>query len=499
MPVRCQHLPDFPQRPSKDPQWLQKRPGTSPNQFLPWSSGNPVRTGKDIRRVETHYASELLSAVCQSQAKNRLQPGFKPRCDSCCSSGPARVLRLGKTTGCSRPEKRNMSKTYDHRAIEARWQATGRAPPLSRQGRSFEAQILLLDCSLSFRIRTARRILRISATDIVSRYKACVALTCCIRWAGCLGLPAEQYAVKTGIHPPLPRRRTHGFNADETDRLLTIGNGKSARPTRILPVDSMIFCNFKRGSPMWLKCRSMVPRWDGAGERRDHRWKERSRGVRRHRRPMRQWVLKIRLRRPSVEDCPGRMAGEHPGDAKELIVVVGVDVEFRLADGTAPFEFSPRGPIRLWRDVYGAGARHPLVRSCRAGSSRPVTAYQEAAARKAISSARHWRKRKPAYSRRLRRESRQRRAAPIWIADYVLRAMAPAPLWPCRHMTHGTGPSRKLIRFPFAKSLQGATSRKRLRRERRRAGLNSDHPDGTFSIDGLRRWTPFQNFGVVAP
>jgi len=88
---------------------------------------------------------------------------------------------------------------------------------------------------------------------------------------------------------------------------------------------------------------------------------------------------------------------------------------------------------------------HPLVDKVTTPEQRAaVNAYRAEAARKANSSARPWRRKRPASLPGLRCQSVNNEKIPIWVADYVMMGTAPARSWPCPPMMNAI--------FEFAKN-----------------------------------------------
>ena len=210
-----------------------------------------------------------------------------------------------------------------------------------------------------------------TATDIVSRYKRMRGFNVLhpMGWDA-FGLPAEQYAVKTGIHPAITtaenvatfrRQMKRAGLSYDWEREIDTTDPRYYRWTQ------WIFLKlFERG----LAYVAEVPvNWcpgarHGAGERGDRRrTRARSEASTVVRAPMRQWVLKITAYADRLLDdlAVGRLANQHAGDAEELDRPLdrrrGRVRGRRRERAAAHLHHASRHAVR--RHLHGAGARAP--------------------------------------------------------------------------------------------------------------------------------------------
>jgi len=281
-----------------------------------------------------------------------------------------------------------------------------------------------------------------TATDIIARYKRMRGFNVLhpMGWDA-FGLPTEQYAIQTGLHPAEATRRniltfrrqikSLGFSYD-WDREINTSDPKYYRWTQ------WIFLQlFKRG----LAYMADVPVWwceemgtvlaneeviDGRSERGDHPCE---------RRPLKQWMLRItEYAERLLEDLD---LVDWPESIKEMQRnwigrSEGAEAAFEVCDGYAAGEkitvFTTR-PDTLFGATYLVLApEHPLVEKVTTDEQRQaVDAYCSEAATKSDLARTDLAKEKtgvftgayafnPVYEDR----SSARARVPIWVADYVL-------------------------------------------------------------------------------
>jgi leucyl-tRNA synthetase len=335
-----------------------------------------------------------------------------------------------------------MAKTYDHRVIEAKWQAYwDEHRPFRAVDDVSKPKFYCLDM-FPYPSGSGLHVGHLegyTATDIVSRYKRMRGFNVLhpMGWDA-FGLPAEQYAVKTGIHPAITtaqnitvfkrQMKRVGLSYD-WDRELSTTDPDYYRWTQ------WIFLKlFERG----LAYVAEVPvNWcpslgtvlaneeivDGKSE---------VGGFEVVRKPMRQWVLKITAYADRLlEDLK---LVEWPPSTLEMQKnwigrSIGAEVEFALVERKGVIRVFTTRPDTLFGATYMVLApEHPLVEVVTTAEQKDaVSAYREATAKKSDLQRQELEKEKtgvftggyavnPVNGERL----------PVWIADYVL-------------MTYGTG------------------------------------------------------------
>jgi leucyl-tRNA synthetase len=338
-----------------------------------------------------------------------------------------------------------------------------------------------------------------TATDIVSRYKRMRGFNVLhpMGWDA-FGLPAEQYAVKTGIHPAVTtaeniatfRRQMKrvGLSYD-WEREVNTTDPAYYRWTqwiflklfeRGLAYVAEVPVNWCPGLGTVLANEEIV---DGVSE---------VGGFPVVRRPMRQWVLKITAYADRLLDDLKLVEWPHSTLEMQKNWIgrsIGAEVEFGLDDFRGSLRIFTTRPDTLFGATYVVLApEHPLVDALTTPDHREaVAAYREATARKSDLQRQELAKEKtgvftgghavnPVNGEKL----------PIWIADYVL-------------MTYGTGaimavPGHDQRDWEFARAF-GLPIREVVAGGNVEEGayvdwdhgraVSSTTPDGSFSIDGL--------------
>ena len=335
-----------------------------------------------------------------------------------------------------------MNKTYDHRVIEAKWQAYWEERRPFRAVDDFSKPKFYCLDMFPYPSGSGLHVGHLegyTATDIVSRYKRMCGFNVLhpMGWDA-LGLPAEQYAVKTGIHPAITtahnigifkrQMRRMGLSYD-WDREFSTTDPQYYRWTQ------WIFLKlFERG----LAYVAEVPvNWCPAlgtvlANEEIVDGKSEVGGFEVIRKPMRQWVLKITAYADRLlEDLK---LVEWPLSTLEMQKnwigrSIGAEVNFALAGQQGSTRVFTTRPDTLFGATYMVLApEHPLVGTVTTAEQKDaVSAYCEAALKKSDLQRQELEKDKtgvftggyainPVNGERL----------PIWIADYVL-------------MTYGTG------------------------------------------------------------
>ncbi len=335
-----------------------------------------------------------------------------------------------------------MSRPDDHQAIEAKWQAWWDRERVFRTSDDpAKPKFYCLDM-FPYPSGSGLHVGHLegyTATDIVSRYKRMQGFNVLhpMGWDA-FGLPAEQYAVKTGVHPAITtaenitvfkrQMKRVGLSYD-WERELSTTDPDYYRWTQ------WIFLKlFERG----LAYVAEVPvNWCPAlgtvlANEEIVDGKSEVGGFDVVRKPMRQWVLKITAYADRLLE--GLKLVDWPASTLEMQKnwigrSIGAEVEFALAGAKGALRVFTTRPDTLFGATYMVlAAEHPLVDTVTQPAHRAeVAAYRDAASRKSDLQRQELDKDKtgvftgghavnPVNGERL----------PVWIADYVL-------------MSYGTG------------------------------------------------------------
>lgn len=395
-----------------------------------------------------------------------------------------------------------MSKTYDHHAIEAKWQAYW------EKHRVFKAtedparpKFYCLDM-FPYPSGSGLHVGHLegyTATDIVSRYKRMRGFNVLhpMGWDA-FGLPAEQYAVKTGIHPAITTAQNIAIFKRQMKRVgLSYDWDREISTTDPLYYrwTQWIFLKlFERG----LAYVAEVPvNWCPAlgtvlANEEIVDGKSEVGGFEVIRKPMRQWVLKITAYADRLLDDLKLV--DWPASTLEMQKnwigrSVGAEVEFPLAGVQGNIRIFTTRPDTLFGATYMVLApEHPLVEVVTTPDRRvEVDAYRAAAARKSDLQRQDLEKEKTGiFTGGYAVNPMNGERLPIWIADYVL-------------MSYGTGaimavPAHDQRDWEFARKYKlpirevisgGDVEREAFVSIDQGTVVNSTTPDGSFSIDGL--------------
>ena len=395
-----------------------------------------------------------------------------------------------------------MSKTYDHHAIEAKWQAYwDDQRPFRAVEDPAKPKFYCLDM-FPYPSGSGLHVGHLegyTATDIVSRYKRMKGFNVMhpMGWDA-FGLPAEQYAVKTGIHPAITtaqniatfkrQMKRVGLSYD-WDRELSTTDPDYYRWTQ------WIFLQlFKRG----LAYVAEVPvNWCPAlgtvlANEEIIDGKSEVGGFDVVRKPMRQWVLKITAYADRLLDDLSLV--QWPPSTLEMQKnwigrSIGAEVEFGLADVHGTIRIFTTRPDTLFGATYMVLApEHPLVDVVTATERRQaVETYRQVAARKSDLQRQELEKDKtgvftggyainPVNDERL----------PIWIADYVLMGYGTGAIMAVPAHDARDWAFAKTYSLPIREVIAGGNVEKEAFVETGQGKvINSTTPDGRFSINGL--------------
>ncbi|MDC8451024.1 MAG: leucine--tRNA ligase [Nitrospira sp.] len=395
-----------------------------------------------------------------------------------------------------------MSKGYDHRTIEAKWQQywdqhrTFRVTEDPGKPKFYCLDMFPYPSGSGLHVGHLEGY---TATDIVSRYKRMRGFNVLhpMGWDA-FGLPAEQYAVKTGIHPALTtaeniatfkrQMKRVGLSYD-WERELSTTDPQYYRWTQ------WIFLKlFERG----LAYVAEVPvNWCPAlgtvlANEEIIDGKSEVGGFDVIRKPMRQWVLKITayadrlLEDLKLVDWP---LGTLEMQKNWIGRSIGAEVDFSLADRRGVIRVFTTRPDTLFGATYMVLApEHPLVDVVTSEEQKvAVQAYRETAAKKSDLQRQELDKEKTGvFTGGYAVNPMNNERLPIWIADYVL-------------MSYGTGaimavPAHDERDWTFARHYQlpirevisgGNVLEAAFTDTDRGRVVNSATADGSFSINGL--------------
>jgi len=395
-----------------------------------------------------------------------------------------------------------MSNNYPFAEVEPRWQAywdehrTFRAEYPSARPKFYCLDMYPYPSGAGLHVGHAEGY---TATDIVSRYKRMRGFNVMhpTGWDA-FGLPAEQYAIKHGVHPAITtaenianyRRQMKRIGLSyDWDREVDNTDPAYYRWTQ------WIFLKlFERG----LAYVAEVPvNWCPAlgtvlANEEVVDGKSEIGGFDVVRRPMRQWVLKITAYADRLLEDLARV--DWPASTLEMQKnwigrSIGADVDFPLEDVSGHLRIFTTRPDTLFGATYMVLApEHPLVGALTEPARQAaVTAYQEAAARKSDLQRAELTKEKtgvftgahavnPVNGERL----------PIWIADYVMMGYGTGAIMAVPGHDQRDWEFARAFDLPVVEVVSGGDIEKEAFVEIQQGTVvNSRTPDGSFSIDGL--------------
>ena len=396
-----------------------------------------------------------------------------------------------------------MSRPYDFQAIEAKWQAYW------EERRSFQAtedfrkpKFYCLDM-FPYPSGSGLHVGHLegyTATDIVSRYKRMRGFNVLhpMGWDA-FGLPAEQYAVKTGIHPAITtaqniatfkrQMKRVGLSYD-WERELSTTDPDYYRWTqwiflqlyqRGLAYVAEVPVNWCPGLGTVLANEEVI---DGKSE---------VGGFDVVRKPMRQWMLRITAYADRLLDDLKLV--EWPSSTLEMQKnwigrSIGAEVEFALAQVHGNLRVFTTRPDTLFGATYMVLApEHPLVEVVTTPDRQAeVRAYQAAAARKSDLQRQELDKEKSGiFSGGYAINPVNGERLPIWIADYVMMGYGTGAIMAVpAHDERDWAFARKYA-LPIREVVYGGDIEKSAFVEIDQGTLvNSTTPDGSFSINGHR-------------
>jgi leucyl-tRNA synthetase len=395
-----------------------------------------------------------------------------------------------------------MSKTYDHQALEVKWQAYW------EQHRTFlvaddssKPKFYCLDM-FPYPSGSGLHVGHLegyTATDIVSRYKRMRGFNVLhpMGWDA-FGLPAEQYAVKTGIHPVVTtaeniatfkrQMKRVGLSYDWDREISTID------PDYYRWTQWIFLKLFERG----LAYVTEVPvNWCPAlgtvlANEEIIDGKSEVGGFDVVRKPMRQWVLKITAYADRLlEDLK---LVEWPASTLEMQKnwigrSIGAEVEFDLAGVPGTVRIFTTRPDTLFGATYMVLApEHPLVTVVTTADCRiDVTAYREVAARKSDLQRQELEKEKTGvFTGGYAVNPVSKEPLPIWIADYVLMGYGTGAIMAVPAHDERDRAFAKTYGLPIREVIAGGhVEQEAFVATDKGTVVNSTTPDGSFTINGL--------------
>ncbi|MBS0183438.1 MAG: leucine--tRNA ligase [Nitrospira sp.] len=395
-----------------------------------------------------------------------------------------------------------MSKGYDHRTIETKWQQywdqyrTFRVTEDPGKPKFYCLDMFPYPSGSGLHVGHLEGY---TATDIVSRYKRMRGFNVLhpMGWDA-FGLPAEQYAVKTGIHPAkttaeniatFKRQMKRVGLSYDWERELSTTDPQYYRWTQ------WIFLKlFERG----LAYVAEVPvNWCPAlgtvlANEEIVDGKSEVGGFDVIRKPMRQWVLKITAYADRLlEDLK---LVDWPPSTLEMQKnwigrSIGAEVDFSLADRKGVIRVFTTRPDTLFGATYMVLApEHPLVDVVASGEQKgAVQAYRETAAKKSDLQRQELDKEKTGvFTGGYAVNPVNQERLPIWIADYVLMSYGTGAIMAVPAHDERDWAFARHYHLPIREVIAGGNVQQAAFTDTDCGrAVNSVSSDGSFSIDGL--------------
>jgi leucyl-tRNA synthetase len=337
-----------------------------------------------------------------------------------------------------------------------------------------------------------------TATDILCRMKRMQGYSVlhCTGWDA-FGLPAEQYAVKTGVHPSITTRQ----NID-TFRVQMKRAGLSHDWDREVDTTDPAYYKWTQWIFLKLYERGLayvaeVPvNWcpelgtvlaneevvDGRSE---------VGGYEVVRKPMRQWVLKITeyadrlLDDLKLVDWP---ASTYEMQKNWIGRSIGAEVDFALEGAAGRLRIFTTRPDTLFGATYMVLApEHPLVAAVTSPAQKSaVDAYREAAARKSDLARQEERTKTGVFTGGHALNPVNGEKLPVWIADYVLMGYGTGAIMAVPGHDERDWEFARAFGLPIREVVAGGDVELAAFVDNEQGTVvNSTTPDGSFSIDGL--------------
>lgn len=398
--------------------------------------------------------------------------------------------------------RESMSHAYDHQTIEAKWQAYW------EEHRSFlvrsESGKQKFYCLDMFPYPSGSglhvgHLEGYTATDIVSRYKRMRGFNVLhpMGWDA-FGLPAEQYAVKTGVHPAITTAQNIATFKRQMKRIgLSYDWSREISTTdpEYYRWTQWIFLKlFERGLAYvaevpvnWCPALGTVLANEEIVDGRSEVG-----GFEVVRKPMRQWVLRITAYAERLLDDLALV--EWPASTLEMQKnwigrSIGAEVEFPLADTNGSLRIFTTRPDTLFGATYMVLApEHPLVDVVLTADRREaVTDYREATARKSDLQRQEQDKEKTGvFTGGYALNPMNRERLPIWIADYVLMSYGTGAIMAVPAHDQRDWEFARRYALPIREVIAGGVIDEAAYVDINHGKVvNSTTPDGTFTINDL--------------